>query len=196
MHKLVAVLCSLLITSFALATQQSGTRPKKLLTPAQKAYQEELQRVRAERDRLRAAAKQAFDAEMAREKAGDCPAAHTTYDFNMCYSSQNTITEENYKAYTGTVRALLGLKNPLAPGVKEGPLPPGPAGPELTPEEDVTEFDKTESLWSAYKEAECTVAFHQFGGGTGGPSAGMECKLRLTRNHMRDLDSVYLLLHL
>lgn len=195
MHKTVAVLCSLLISGFALVTQQSDTNPKKVLTPEQQAYQEELKRVRAERDRLRAAAKQAFDGEMAREKAGDCPAAQTTYDFNMCYSKQNAITGENYKAYTGAVRALLGLKYPLAPGVKEGPLPPGPAGPQLTPEENVTEFDKTESLWAAYKEAECTVAFHQFGGGTGGPSAEMECRLRLMRSHMRDLDSIYLLLH-
>ena len=196
MHKTVAVLCSLVITGLALATQQSDTKPKKVLTPEQQAYQEELKRIPAEQERLRAAAKQAFDAEMAREKAGDCTAAQTTYDFNMCYSKQNAITEENYKAYTGAVRALLGLEHPLAPGEKEGPLPPGPAGPQLTPEEDVAEFDETESLWAAYKEAECTVAFHQFGGGTGGPSAGMECRLRLTRSHMRDLDSVYLPLHL
>jgi uncharacterized protein YecT (DUF1311 family) len=192
MHKTVAVLCSLVIAGLALATQQSDTKPKKVLTPEQQAYQE----VQAERGRLRAAAKWAFDAEMAREKAGDCPAAQTTYDFNMCYSMQNSITEENYKAYTGALRALLGLEHPLAPEDKEGPLPPRPAGPQLTPKEDVAEFDKTESLWAAYKEAECTVAFHQFGGGTGGPSAGTECRLRLTRSHMRDLDSVYLLLHL
>jgi uncharacterized protein YecT (DUF1311 family) len=61
----------------------------------------------------------------------------------------------------------------------------------LTPEQRMAEFDKTERLWKSYRDAQCMAAFHQFGRGTGGPSAEMECEQRLIRGHMRDLDTVY-----
>jgi hypothetical protein len=140
------------------------------------------------RNRLRSQAKQLLDSEMAREKAGDCPDAVTTYESNACYSKAVTASDQSLKTYEGTIRALLALEPTL-----EGPTR-GPAGPVLTPQEDVDEFDHMEQLWHGFLDAAATTAFHQFGGGTGGPSFGMETHLRLVRGHMQELNDIYALL--
>ena len=174
-----------------LTAQQDAPEPKKVLKPEQRTDQQEVKQMREERDRLRAQAKQAFDAEMARERAGDCSTARTTVDSNVCLSRENKTTEDHYTAYTEAIRATLRLKEPLFPGKTEEPPLSGPAGPMLTPEQRMAEFDKTERLWKSYRDAQCMAAFHQFGRGTGGPSTEMECEQRLIRGHMRDLDTVY-----
>jgi uncharacterized protein YecT (DUF1311 family) len=143
------------------------------------------------RNSLRAQAKQAFDAEMLTAKAGDCPDAVTTYEMNTCYAEEASITDGNLKAYEGAIRDLLGLGN----GNSAVPPPrPGPSGPELTPEEHVAEFDRVEQSWHTYLDTAAAAAVHQFGGGTGGPSFGMECHLRLVRSHMKELNRIYGLL--
>ena len=189
------LLLCLLAPITALAAQQVAPRPKKVLTPEQQAYQQEIKQYRDESDRLRAVAIQAFDAEMAREKAGDCPDASTNYDWEMCLGREGKITDGNYKAYAGAIRSMLGLKYPPPPGSTETPVTIGPAGVALTPEQLVAEFDNTEHLWASYRDAQCGAAFHQFDGGSGAPVAEAECEQRLTRAHMRDLDAVYNVTH-
>jgi len=191
MRSTTPICCCLLISVQLLPAPQNPGRPKKILTPEQQAYQRELKQLWAERQRLRAQAKQAFDAEMGREKAGDCPSARTNYDWNMCLSREAGVTDGNYKTFAEAIRSDLGLKEPLAPGEKAGPLPPGPAGPQLTPEENLAEFDRLEAAWKPYLDAACTATFHQFGGGTGGPPAAGECRQRMVREHMRELDQIY-----
>jgi uncharacterized protein YecT (DUF1311 family) len=142
-------------------------------------------------DTLRSQARQAFDAAMAREKSGDCPNADNTYQFNICYGKAVAETDKNFKAYEDAIRNLLSL---VGAGKDNHPPGPGPAGPELTPEQSAAEFDRVEQLWQAYLDAACTAAFHRFGGGTGGPSAEMECHLRTVRAHMRELDATYYML--
>jgi len=124
----------------------------------------------ADRDTLRAQANQAFDAEMARAKAGDCPDSKATYDFNVCFGDAVGVADQNLKAYVGSIRNLLALRNR---------------------DQDAAEFDRTEGLWHSYMNEATKAAFHQFSGGTGGPSFEMETHLRLVRSHMTELNNIY-----
>ena len=175
-------------------SQQPPSETKKILTPEQQALQQQIRDLDAKRATLRAQAKQAFDAEMARAKGGDCKTANNTYEFNVCFGKAAEAADQNLKSYEDAIRALLGLKYPDLTG---RPPVPGPAGPALTPEQEVAGFDRVEQLWHSYLDASTSAAFHQFGGGTGGPSFEMETHLRLVRSHMTELDNLYgMLLHL
>jgi hypothetical protein len=109
--------------------QQTPAKPKKVLTPEQKVYRQQWKEYMAKRQGLQAQAKAVFDAEMAREKAGDCPEAKTTYDFNICYGEQTAITEENLKSYEGIIRELMAPQ-PRMPGESATEMH-GPAGAAL-----------------------------------------------------------------
>ena len=169
--------------------QQASGRPKKVLTPEQKVYQQQWKEYMVKRHTLQAHAKQVFEAEMVREKAKNCPNAGSTYDYNICFSKQVTITEENLKSYESDIRELMASA-PRMSGESETNMR-GPAGPNLTSAQLTGEFDAVEQSWRQYRDTACTAAFHQFGGGTGGPSFQMQCGLRLSRSHMRELDMIY-----
>ena len=169
--------------------QSATAKPRKVLTTEQKVYQEQWREYMAKRHNLQAQAKQVFESEMLREKAGDCPDANSTYEINVCYTSQVTITEQNLKSYEVTIRDLMAPM-PQLPGNPTSSMP-GPAGPTLTPDHVLEQFDRVEEVWRQYSDTACTAAFHQFEGGTGGPSFQMECQLKLARDHMRELDMVY-----
>lgn len=121
---------------------------------------------------------------MTREKAPECPDAHSTRDWEICLNQESSGTEANYQKYVTAIRATLNLKDPAFAGLQ--PMPG-----ELTTDQLVAEFDKTANLWESCRDAECAAAFHQFGGGTGGPPAEGECRQRMMRDRMRDLDRVY-----
>jgi uncharacterized protein YecT (DUF1311 family) len=187
---IVAVVSSAILC-FALygRGQQSQPAHHKVLTPEQQAYQQELKLYSARQQQLQAQGKQILDAEMAREKAGDCPNASSTYDFNICYGKQLDITEANLKRFEAILHDLLAPA-PQMPGEPATP-PPGPAGPSLTSAQLTAEFESVERIWRQYRDTACTAAFHQFDGGTGGPSFDSECRLQLTRDHMRELRMIY-----
>jgi hypothetical protein len=180
---LALVLCCALGLS-----QQTPARPNKVLTPEQQAFQQEMRAVGAKRDALRAQAKQAFDAEVGRQKAGDCPDANNTYQINVCLGNAVGITDQNLKTYEGAVRELLGLKNPNFAAMQSVP---GPAANKSTPDASVAEFDRVERLWHSYLDTAKAAAFHQFDGGTGGPSFEMQSHLLLVRSHMIELNTIY-----
>ena len=121
---------------------------------------------------------------------GDCLNAGSQHDFNICFGKETAVTSQNVKVYEASVRSLLALKYPEFPG-QPATNTPGPAGPSLPAEQQATEFDKLTADWQAYLNTACGAAFHQFGGGTGGPSFEMECRLHLMRDHMRELDFIY-----
>lgn len=187
LRRLALASCCALVSHVGFS-QQTPSRPKKVLTPEQQAVQQEMRDVDMRRNNLRGRAKQAFDGEMARQKAGDCPDANNTYQFNVCFGQATIITDQNLKTYEGAIRDLLGLHDP---SLATRPPMPGPGGPALTSEQAVAEFDHVEELWHSYSEAATTAAFHQFGGGTGGPSFQMEMHLRLVRSHMTELNEIY-----
>ena len=180
------VLAWAVVLSVSAFSEQQAKTQSRVPTPEQKSYAQQSREVDAKRQALRAKAKQAYDSEMARQKAGDCREANNTREFNTCYDQALGSTEGNLKVFEGAIRDLLGLHYP-----GETERTQGPAGPELTPEQEVAEFDHIEQLWRSYLQSATTAAFHQFGGGTGGPSFEMEMHLRLVRSHMAELNDIY-----
>jgi uncharacterized protein YecT (DUF1311 family) len=189
--RLAAALVFLASLLFSAVAQQPATKPKKVLTPEQQEYQTRMREVWVQSDALRTKAKAAFDNEMAREKAGDCPNAMSTYDINVCYSNAAWIADNNLKDFDDALRAILGLHEPKMPG--QLPLGGTLAGP--TPEQRVAEFDKVEAQWSAYADTACTAASNQYYGGTIAPYMHISCHIRLVRNHLRELNFIYEVTH-
>ena len=162
--------------------QQSQPGQQKAPTPEQKAYRQWETRYR----QLQAQGKQIFDAEMAREKAGDCPNANTTADFDTCYGKRLEVTESNLKSFEATIHDLL-IPAPMAPATPA----PGLGGPSVTAAQGTAEFESVERIWRQYRDTACTAALHQFDGGSGAPGFAMQCRLQLTRDHMRELRMIY-----
>lgn len=169
--------------------QQNPATHHKVLTPEQIAYQQQYKQWYAHQQQLQAQAMQNYDAEMAREKAGDCPNASSTYEFNVCYGKQLDITDANLKSFEASLHDLLAPA-PRMPGEPATP-PPGPGGPSMTPAQLTAEFESVTRIWRQYRDTACTAAFHQFGGGTGGPSFELQCRLQLARDHMREMRMIY-----
>ena len=193
-----AILCLALALVPACATAQTQTqqdRPRKILTPEQIAYQQQMKTFYAEMDRLRTAAKSAYTSEIAREKAGECPNAITTVDINQCLSHEDEVTEANYKAFTSVLRAMLALPVPTMPGASGMPAI-GPSGPEATPATNAAAFDAAESAWHTYAAAECGAIDTLWRGGTIVNSMVGQCNQRLARTRLHELDTAYdMLLH-
>lgn len=191
---LIVALCAAFVFVPICSGQQSADKPAmpapaKALTPQQQAYQKEWQQYSAKRQSLQVQAKQILYTEMGREQHGDCTTSNTTAEFNDCFDQRLQETEANLKNFEDIIRQLQsGL--PQMPGSAEEPTA-GPAGPAFTPQQQAAEFDRLEQAWQNYREVACTAAFHQFDGGSGAPSFQMQCQLKLTRDHMRELDLVY-----
>jgi uncharacterized protein YecT (DUF1311 family) len=168
--------------------QTAAPAPHKVLTPEQKAYQQQYQSWFARHQELQAQAKDILAKEGSSEQAGDCTSSSTTLDFKECFSNLADSAEESLKSYESIIHELLAPR-PQPPGVSKPDH--GPGGPSLTSTQLIAELDSVEESWRQYREHACTAAFHQFDGGTGGPSFQAECELRLTRNHMRELDIIY-----
>jgi uncharacterized protein YecT (DUF1311 family) len=162
--------------------QQSSSTPHKIPTPEQLALQQQSKQIDDRRKELRSTAKQVFDAEMSEEKSGDCPNATTTADFTNCYAKAETDAGKNFKAYEDAIRNIEGLPSSSASSSPD---------PLFTPNQDTADFDQMEQRWAAYRDAACTAFGHQWDGGSGRASAELECHLRLTRAHMRELDYLY-----
>jgi hypothetical protein len=142
----------------------------------------------ARRNELRAAAQTALNAEMAREKAGDCPDAATTRAQEECLDAEMRKTEANYAAFAGAIRAMLGLSYATTPGDK--PVS-GPTGMPLTPEQRVAEFDQLEAESKRYRDAAAKAAFDQYKGGTLAPVFSIEAAQKLLRLHLQEVAFLY-----
>jgi uncharacterized protein YecT (DUF1311 family) len=188
--RLMAALCGLILLAIpggpVARAQQAVSPRKKILTPAQKQYQGKWREYMAKRPALQGRAKQIFDTEMAREKAGGCPNAATTSDINVCLGKEVTKTDENLTNYAAVIRELMAS----APEMPGAPAM-GPTGPGLTSAESAGEFDRVEQAWRQYRDVACKAARDQVAGGTAAPSYEMQCEINLARSHMRELDSIY-----
>src|ERR1035437_6952341 len=127
----------------AAQTSPQQPHPQKVLTPEQ-------------------IASAAYTAEMAREKAGDCPNAKSTYAINMCLAHEDELTGANLKAFAAAIRAMLA---PASPGEPEEPYI-GPTGTAATPATNTAAFDKAQAAWQAYATAECDAVDTYWRGGT------------------------------
>jgi len=168
--------------------QAAQSPPARVFTPEQRAVQEQTRQLDAQRTSLVAQAKQVFAAEMEREKAGDCHGADTQAGFNDCFGKAEALADESLKSYEAAIRGVLGLKYPAWPGEE---TPPSRAGSSPGPEQDVAEFDHLEKLWHEYLEAGATAAHHELEGGSGAGSFAAETRLRLERDHLRELHDIY-----
>ena len=169
------------------AAQQ--TRPKKVLTPEQVAYEQEMKAYNERQAEIRKAANSAYDSEMAREKAPTCAGVWTTYDVNMCLAREQEISEATYKAFTSALRQMLASARPTWPGETVPYV--GPTGPAATPETSTAAFEKAESAWKVYAEAECRAVDTEWRSGTIVNSMVSECELRLLRARMHELNTAY-----
>jgi uncharacterized protein YecT (DUF1311 family) len=118
---------------------------------------------------------------MAREKAGDCHDARTTYDQNMCLGKAVEASTANLKAYVDEFRAIFAISFP------EEWRSSGPTGTRPTAEEFLKQFDRLGNQWNNYKDSLCEAMFSLNMGGTIAPSASARCELHLMRSHMREL---------
>ena len=188
---LAAILCGCVSVSLLFAQQTA--KPKKVLTPEQKVHQQQWNDYLAKHIEQQEQAKQILDTETAREKAGDCPDAHSRRDFEDCYGKLVSVTDEALKGYQELIRKLLA-PGPEMPGQADADAKQpvvGVAGRVLSSGQMTTEFETVEQSWQHYRETACTAALHQFGGGSGGPSFELECQLRLARDHFANLSMIY-----
>jgi len=193
MRLALLALCGLLVSAQLLPAQQPAPKHRKVLSPEQQAYQQQMKQYAAERARLQAQGKLAYEAEMARgnagDKAGECKNANSQSDWNMCLGRDARLTEANYTAFTASVRGMLAQKVPVGPG--EDPNFVGLTGKPLSSEELVKQFDTLESLWKEYFDRVESTAFDQFRGGSLAPSFGLQCRRGVMRSHLRELHLLY-----
>jgi len=133
--------------------------------------------------------RRAFSDEIAREKAGDCPHAVSTYEVNMCLGKEMETTTANYSAYVRAVRSAQGLKSLGSDAAS------GPSGKPLSEEELVRDFDEVEIAWQAFHKAQCSAAYDAYKSGTIAPTMSLTYHLELMRNHMRELEDIYQFMH-
>src|ERR1017187_8175417 len=124
-RRAILILGSVLSVLTAGFGQQAPSGPKTVLTPEQPALQQQVKQAGADRGNLRNEGQRGFDAEMAQEKAGDCPDAHSTYAFTLCYEKALAATGQHLKTYEEMIRDMLSRRGSDANGQ---PAPPGPAG--------------------------------------------------------------------
>ena len=123
---------------------------------------------------------------MVRKKNRQCPRAFSTYEMEACVEREVEKTKANYEAYVGTLRSSEALASPEeAPGA--APL----LGRPLRPDERAKEFDAVESAWQVYAKAQCTTAYDTSREGASARVTQLECDLRLLRDRMSELESIY-----
>ena len=180
------------LTILPIVFAQSPANPQapphhKVLTPEQQAYQQQFKLFLEQRHALQSHAQKAYDDEMAREKNDPCNAESTTRGAEECLDRESKLTEANYAAFTGAIRAILALKSPQI-----GPANvSGPTGSPLSSEELVGEFDRLESAWQQYRGLVPRTAYDQYRGGTLAPVFDGESSQMIVRSHMHELNQIY-----
>lgn len=152
----------------------------------QDSRQEQRKSFMAELERLQSQAKAAYEGEMAREKAGDCPTANNTRAIVECLRTEIETTTANFKAFTGAIRSILDLEGADAKDTMMGPTGQTPSRDEV-----LRAFDGAASAWDKYSKAQCDAIYGLYKGGTYTNVAGAGCELLLLRGRMREMDTLY-----
>jgi uncharacterized protein YecT (DUF1311 family) len=130
-------------------------------------------------------ARRSYADEQARQKSGDCPHASSTHEMEMCFEKEVEKTTANYQAFVGAIRSAEALTSPDGAGTGGRGVAP------LNPEELVMRFDEVETAWQAFKKPQCLLAYDAYRTGTIAPLMQLNCELRLLRDRMGELDSIY-----
>ncbi len=101
--------------------------------------------------------------------------AHTVsgnnLEFQTCISNEFKRTDHDYTTLVLTLGAYLRLQEPGSPPVKPGRI----------------SFDEAETGWQTYREQICDAVYQTYGLGTAGPGAFVDCKVKVTQSHMKEL---------
>lgn len=179
---LTIAVAALLLHGYVLSAQANAERPD---PKTKAAHVQAYQKYRVELQRLKELARSAYSDEYSREKIEDCPDAKSNYDLVMCFSKEIGNTKKNYENYTHALRAIEAL---VIPGE---PFTGGPTGTSPTAEERTEEFDAVESTWLTLQKAQCSAAFNAYKGGTIAPIVAASCQLKMMRDRMQELESIY-----
>ncbi len=95
-----------------------------------------------------------------------------------CFDNESKKTDESYLTYVRAIGALLRLDPPPDDGSKA-----------VAPARRL-EFDDAEDTWRRYLEQSCKAMTRQWDGDQA-PVAYVDCKLKLTWNHMKELSYLY-----
>jgi hypothetical protein len=188
MRRCIMLLCVGCLFLTSESQSQTAPRPKKVLTPEQQSYQDQLAKWRKDYEALRVKATDALKKATALSESSECRNAGTTYDITSCFFKQNEATAAEYASFTSSLRDMLALAAPEFPGEKRMA---GPSGFPLTAPELTDQFDQLESRWKAYRDIAAKATHDQWGGGSGGPPAELSARIQLLRSHMQELLMIY-----
>lgn len=99
-------------------------------------------------------------------------------EFGNCFAADEAITERNYRAFVQALKSSLAIEPPDVP-VKGLPLPS-------------KNFAAGEAAWLTYVDKTCEALGDTYYGGTAAPTDMTACQQNLTRQHMKDLDEIFL----
>ena len=109
------------------------------------------------------------------ERARQDRCAHTTsgsnVEFQNCISNEFARTDRDYTTLVLTLGTYLRLQEPGTPPVKPGRI----------------SFDEAETGWQAYRAQICDAVYKTYGLGTAGPGAYVDCKVKVTQSHMKEV---------
>lgn len=122
---------------------------------------------------FRAAAKKAFTAEMDRAAKGDCPAANSSSEFNVCYEAALAQSNANLAAFRTAIRKSIEARKDLF-------------GPQM-----LKHFESSEQTWDIYVAQQSSVIGDMVDSPEDKESSEDETHINLIRTHLRDLEKIY-----
>jgi uncharacterized protein YecT (DUF1311 family) len=100
----------------------------------------------------------------------------TTVGWEQCLGKEVEFTENHLNAFLEAVRAILAEEDGSA------------ADAESTGKgKELSLLNSSDRAWRDYKKNLCGLAFAGFDGGTGAPSAELECDYRLDREYVKQV---------
>ena len=99
-------------------------------------------------------------------------------EYTRCAEADEAVTRHNYQAFVDALSASLSIQAP-------------DEDPEIFPLPSKN-FATAEAAWRTYLDKSCAALGDTYGGGTGAPAAMAQCQQNLTRQHMKDLDEIFL----
>ena len=113
----------------------------------------------------------ALEADRARVDRCQHTVSGSNVEFQNCISNEFKRTDGDYTTLVLTIGAYLRLREPGSPPMKPGRI----------------SFDDAETGWQTYREQICDAVYQTYGLGTAGPGAFVDCKVKLTQSHMKEL---------
>ncbi len=105
-----------------------------------------------------------------------CAKESTTLGWDQCLGNEVKFTETHMNAFLAAVRGILA---------GEDGLPPGAEAAGKGKESEL--LNNADRAWREYKKNLCGLAFAGFDGGSGAPSAELECEYRADRQYVQQV---------